>query len=338
LDVAVNAAADRTGWVEMTRPVVLVPGPMNDTVMQGLPERFEVLRLWEHADPDELLRTRGADVAAVATAGQRPVDADLMDQLPGLAIVANFGVGYDTVDAVEASKRGVVVTNTPEVLDDEVADTAIGLLLMTVRELPQAERYLRAGHWPQGPYPLTPTTLRGRTLGMVGMGRIASAIAARAAGFGVPVVYHSRRENPVAEHPYYPKLLDMARDVDTLVVAVPGGAATRHLVDGQVLEALGPDGVLVNVARGSVVDEQALVEALRSGTIRSAGLDVYEHEPHVPGELMALDNVVLLPHVGSASVATRAAMGDLVVANLRSWFEHGRPLTPVPESTDAAVQ
>jgi lactate dehydrogenase-like 2-hydroxyacid dehydrogenase len=319
----------------MTRPVVLVPGPMNDTVMSGLQERFDVLRLWEFDDPDAVLQQRGADVAAVATAGARRVDAALMDLLPRLEVVANFGVGYDMVDAREASARGVVVTNTPEVLDDEVADTTMGLLLMTVRELPQAERYLRAGRWPEGPYPLTPTTLRGRTLGMMGLGRIGTAIAARAVAFGVPVVYHSRTEKPGADYAYYPKLLDMARDVDTLVVAVPASPHTRHLVDADVLEALGPDGVLINVARGTVVDEHALIAALRSGTIRSAGLDVYEHEPDVPAELMALDNAVLLPHVGSASIATRAAMGGLVVANLQSWFEHGRPLTPVPESAGA---
>jgi lactate dehydrogenase-like 2-hydroxyacid dehydrogenase len=319
------------------RPVLLMPGPMNDTVMDGLRDRFEVLRLWEYADPDAVLQERGADVAAVATAGQRRVDATLMDLLPRLQVVANFGVGYDTVDAREAGSRGVVVTNTPEVLDDEVADTTMGLLLMTVRELPQAERYLRAGRWPEeGPYPLTPTTLRGRTLGLVGLGRVGTAIATRAVAFGVPVVYHSRTQRPGTDFAYYPKLLDMARDVDTLVVAVPGGAATRHLVDADVLEALGPDGVLVNVARGSVVDERALVAALQSGAIRTAGLDVYEHEPDVPAELMALDNVVLLPHVGSASVATRAAMGELVVANLRSWFEDGRALTPVPETTGTA--
>jgi lactate dehydrogenase-like 2-hydroxyacid dehydrogenase len=317
----------------MTRPVVLMPGPMNDAVTSGLEERFEVLRLWESTDPGALLEDRGTEVAAVATAGERPVDAELMDALPRLEVVANFGVGYDTVDAAEAARRGVVVTNTPEVLDDEVADTAMGLLLMAVRELPQAERYLRAGRWADdGPYPLTAGTLRGRTLGLVGLGRIGTAIATRAEAFGLAVVYHARTERPAAPYRYYPRLLDMARDVDTLVVAVPGGTHTHHLVNRDVLEALGPQGVLVNVARGSVVDETALVAALRSGTVLGAGLDVYEHEPVVPRDLLELDNAVLLPHVGSASVATRRAMGELLVANLRSWFDDGRPLTAVPES------
>ena len=317
----------------MTAPVLLMPGPMNPAVMKGCDSRFEVLRLWEADDPDALLRERGAEVLAVATGGQRRVDDDLMGALPSLQIVANFGVGYDTVDAEAAARRGVVVTNTPGVLDDEVADTAIGLLLMTVRELPQAERYLRAGSWEEGgPYPLTPATLKGRTLGIVGLGRIGEAIASRAVAFGVSIAYHNRNEKPGSSYRYYPDLVAMARDVDTLLVATPGGPDTRHLVGREVLEALGPDGVLVNVARGSVVDEEALVEALRTRTILGAGLDVYEQEPRVPQALLDLDNAVLLPHVGSASEPTRQAMGELVVANLEAWFDRGEPLTPVAES------
>jgi lactate dehydrogenase-like 2-hydroxyacid dehydrogenase len=315
-----------------TRPVVLLPGPMNDTVMTGCGERFELVRLWESDDPDAVLTDRAKDVRAIATVGHRRVDADLMAMLPNLQIVANFGVGYDTVDAAEAARRGIVVTNTPQVLDDEVADTALGLLLMTVRELPQAERYLRAGRWLEADYPLTPATVRGRTLGILGLGRIGEAIASRAEAFGVTVVYHNRRRKEASPYRYYPTLLEMARDVDTLVVATPGGAETKHLVDAEVLEALGHQGVLVNVARGSVVDEEALVEALASGTILGAGLDVYADEPRVPEALLRLENVVLLPHVGSASVATRRAMGQLVVDNLASWFDRGRPVTPVPES------
>jgi len=317
----------------MAAPVLLMPGRMNPVVMERCHDRFEVLRLWEAADADALLAERGVDVAAIATAGQRRVDDDLMSALPNLQIVANFGVGYDTVDAAAAARRGVVVTNTPGVLDAEVADTALGLLLMTVRQLPQAERYLREGRWQaDGPYPLTPATMQGRTLGIVGLGRIGEAIAKRAVVFGMTVVYHNRNEKPASPYRYYPDLLAMARDVDTLLVATPGGPDTRHLVGPDVLAALGPDGVLVNVARGSVVDEQALVEALRSRTILGAGLDVYEHEPQVPQELLAVDNAVLLPHVGSASEHTRRAMGELAVANLEAWFDRGEALTPVPES------
>jgi len=314
-------------------PVVLLPGPMNDTVMQGCDSRFDVLRAWEADDPDALIDGRAKDVVGIATVGHRRVDADLMSRLPNLQIVANFGVGYDTVDAAEAARRGVVVTNTPGVLDDEVADTALGLLLMTVRELPQSERYLRAGRWAEeGPYPLTPGTLRGRSLGILGLGRIGETIAARAEAFGLTIGYHNRRPKPASPYRYFPTLLEMAQEVDTLLVATPGGDETKHLVDHEVLSALGDQGVLVNVARGSVVDEAALAAALGSGTILAAGLDVYEDEPRVHPDLLTLDRVVLLPHVGSASIATRAAMGQLVVDNLVSWFDRGRPVTPVSES------
>jgi lactate dehydrogenase-like 2-hydroxyacid dehydrogenase len=316
-----------------TTPVVLLPGPMNDAVMQGCESRFEVLRAWEADDPEALVDDRAKDVVAIATVGHRRVDAGLMGRLPNLQIVANFGVGYDTVDAAEAARRGVVVTNTPGVLDDEVADTALGLLLMTVRELPQSERYLRAGRWAEeGPYPLTPATLRGRSLGILGLGRIGVAIAARAEAFGISIGYHNRRPKPESPYRYFPTLLEMARAVDTLLVAIPGGDETRHLVDDEVLRALGDQGVLINVARGTVVDEAALASALASGTILAAGLDVYEDEPRVHPQLLTSDNAVLLPHVGSASIATRQAMGQLVVDNLLSWFDRGRPVTPVSES------
>jgi lactate dehydrogenase-like 2-hydroxyacid dehydrogenase len=312
-----------------TRPTVLMPAPMHDVVVEGCAEQFDLLRLWEAADPDALLAQRGGDVRAIATGGQRRVDGPLLDRLPNVQIVANFGVGYDSVDVDAATERGVVVTNTPGVLDGEVADTALGLLLMTVRELNRAERHLRAGRWQaEGPYPLTRATMSGRRLGILGLGRIGEAIARRAETFGMTVAYHNRNEKDVP-YRYFPTLLEMATDVDTLVVVVPGGAATHHLVDAEVLQALGPDGVLVNVGRGTVVDEAALVEALRTGTILAAGLDVYEDEPRVPQELIDLDNTVLLPHVGSASIPTRRAMGRLVVDNLTTWFTKGKPLTPV---------
>ena len=313
----------------MTRPTVLVPSPMSDDVLQACEARFDVIRLWEEEDPDGVLDARGGDVLGVATRGAVRVDGAFLDRLPNLQIVANFGVGYDSVDVEAASARGVVVTNTPGVLDNEVADTAFGLLLMAVRELGRAERYLRAGRWTQeGPYPLTPTTVEGRRLGILGLGRIGEVIARRAEVFGMTVGYHNRRPKDVP-YRYYPTLLEMAHDVDTLVVVAPGGAETRHLVDADVLSALGPEGVLVNVGRGSVVDEAALIEALRDGSILAAGLDVFEDEPNVPAELVALENAVLLPHVGSASVPTRRRMGQLVVDNLIAWFDTGRALTPV---------
>jgi lactate dehydrogenase-like 2-hydroxyacid dehydrogenase len=314
----------------MGLPVVLMPGPMNPSVAPGLDGKCELIRLWEEADPDAVLAARRNEIVAVATGGTR-IDGAFLDRLPAVRIVASFGVGYDQIDATAAAERGVIVTNTPGVLDDEVADTALGLLLMTVRELPQAERYLRAGRWQDGPYPLTRATLHGRRMGILGLGRIGQAIADRVAPFGVSVAYHNRRRKDV-DFRYYPSLVEMARDVDILMIVIPGGESTRHLVDAEVLKALGPDGILINVARGTVVDEAALVDALRDGTILSAGLDVFEDEPNVHPGLLDLPNAVLLPHVGSATIPTRNAMGNLVVENLVSWFNYGTPVTPVPES------
>ena len=233
---------------------------------------------------------------------------------------------------MRAGAHGITVTNTPKVLDEEVADTALGLLLCTVREFPQAERYLRAGKWPAGAYPLTKATLRDRTVGMVGMGRIGKAIARRLDAFGVPVVYHSRNPQSGVSYKYYPKLVDMAREVDVLMVIVPGGAATQNIINKEVLEALGPNGILINMARGSVVDEPALIEALKARKIYSAGLDVFAKEPQVPKELIAMERIVLFPHLGSGSVYTRRAMDQLLVDNLLAWAAGKPPLTPVSET------
>jgi hypothetical protein len=255
-----------------------------------------------------------------------------MQRFPKLEQISSFGVGYDHIDAKWAGEHGIVVTNTPEVLNEEVADTALGLLLCTVREFPQAERFLRAGKWPQGQYPLTKATLRNRTVGMVGMGRIGKAIARRLEAFGVPVVYHSRNSQKGVSHKYYSNLIDMARDVDTLMVIVPGGPTTANMINTEVLKALGPNGILINMARGSVVDEPALIEALKNRTIYSAGLDVFAKEPQVPKELMEMDHIVLFPHLGSSTEVTRAAMDQLVVDNILAWAAGKPPLTPVPET------
>jgi lactate dehydrogenase-like 2-hydroxyacid dehydrogenase len=310
---------------------ILVTDTLEAHALASLQILFDVHQLsgTEHDEP--LLAEVGPRIRAVVRGSHSPVGEALMARLPRLEIVANFGVGYDGVDVRAAAARGVIVTNSPGVLTEEVADTTLGLLLMTVRELSAAERHLRAGKWTEGPYPLS-GSLRDRTVGMVGLGRIGLAIARRLDAMKVPVVYHARRAQPDVPYRYYPTLLAMAADVDTLIVIVPGGAETRHLIDAAVLGALGPRGVLINVARGSVVDETALVAALTNRTIQAAGLDVFAHEPHVPADLVALPSAVLLPHVGSASVHTRRAMGQLVVDNLRSWFEQGTPLTPVPET------
>jgi lactate dehydrogenase-like 2-hydroxyacid dehydrogenase len=255
-----------------------------------------------------------------------------MRRFPKLQIISSFGVGYDHIDAKAAAAHGVIVTNTPGVLTEEVADTALGLLLCTVREFPQAERHLRAGKWLQKPYPLTKGTLRNRTVGIVGMGAIGQAIARRLDAFGVPVVYHARQPRPHLRYRHYPKLIDMARDVDTLMVIVPGGPATANMINAEVLNALGPNGILINIARGSVVDEPALIKALADKRIMAAGLDVFAKEPDVPRELIAMDNVVLFPHVGSASVHTRDRMDQLVVDNIAAWAAGKPPLTPVAET------
>lgn len=273
-----------------------------------------------------------AQVRGVAMAGNHTrMDGELMDRLPKLEIIANFGVGYDSIDAAAAAKRGIVVTNTPDVLTEEVADLALGLLLCTVRQLPQSDSFLRAGKWLEKGYPLT-TTLRTRKVGIVGLGRIGKAVAKRLEAFGVAISYHGRSRQADVAYRHYPSLVKMAEDVDTLVSVAPGGAATRHMINAEVLKALGPDGIVVNVGRGSVIDEQALIAALRDKVILSAGLDVFDDEPNVPAELIAMDHIVLLPHVGSATVHTREGMGQLQVDNLVGWFSGKGPVTPVPET------
>jgi lactate dehydrogenase-like 2-hydroxyacid dehydrogenase len=316
-----------------SKPDLVLVGPQKAVFTERLAPVFDVHPLNAAKDRDAFFAEIADRARAIAvTYSSEKVSAEFMSRLPKLEIVSSFGVGYDHVDAKWAGAHGIIVTNTPDVLNEEVADTALGLLLCTVRELPQGERYLRAGKWEQKAYPLSPATLRDRTVGMVGMGRIGRAIAKRLDAFGVPVVYHSRRAQAGVAYRHYPDLVAMARDVDVLLVIVPGGAETRNMINATVLEALGPDGILINIARGSVVDEPALIAALRDKKIRAAGLDVFVNEPRVPKELMEMDNVVLLPHLGSASVYTRAQMDHLVVDNLLSWAAGRGPLTPVPEA------
>ena len=311
---------------------VLLTAPIMPSVVSALESRFTLHRLWEHSDTDEFLNAVGAQIRGLATStlfGR--VDEHVLEKLPNLEVVANFGVGYDNVDVLAAAERDVVVTNTPGVLDDEVADLTIGLLIATLRQIPQADRFVREGRWPAAPFPLSPT-LRDRRIGMVGLGNIGKAVARRLAAFGVQIAYHARSRLPQVEFVYHPTITGLAEASDVLIAIVPGGAATKHLIDQQVLAALGRDGVLINVSRGSVVDEEALIGALQSNVILAAGLDVYEDEPHVRRELIELPQVVLLPHIGSASAHTRFAMGQLLVNNLVSWFERGSPISPVPET------
>jgi lactate dehydrogenase-like 2-hydroxyacid dehydrogenase len=309
---------------------LLTTGPLMPFMEEELGAAFTLHRLPKDGR-NGFVASIGPRVRAIATAGGAPVNGELLAKLPKLEIVANFGVGYDSVDAKAAGIRGVVVTNTPDVLTDEVADLAVALLLATVRELPRAEKYLRAGKWLERPFPFS-ATLRDRTFGILGLGRIGQAIARRLEPFGRPIVYHSRKPAPGVPWRHYPDLIAMARDVDVLIVIAPGGPATKNIVNRTVLEALGPNGILINVARGSLVDEPALIEALRDKKILAAGLDVFADEPRVPPALIEMDNVVLLPHVGSATHLTRRAMGQLVIDNLKSWAAGKGPLTPVAET------
>ena len=312
---------------------VLLVGNKKPVIFNGLKSNVNLHVLFDAPDREAFIKANGDKIRAIAVAYTADkVDAAFMQRFPKLEQISSFGVGYDHIDAKWAGAHGITVTNTPEVLNEEVADTALGLLLCTVREFPQADRYVRAGKWTKAQYPLSKATLRNRTVGMVGMGRIGRAIARRLEAFGVPVVYHSRNPQDGVTYKYYPKLVDMARDVDTLMIIVPGGAATKNMINAEVLKALGPDGIVINMARGSVIDEPALIDALKNRTIFSAGLDVFAKEPEVPAELLAMDNIVLFPHLGSSSEVTRAAMDQLVVDNILAWAAGKPPLTPVPET------
>lgn len=312
---------------------VLIAGKVMPLIREALSKQLTVHYLPEIADKDAFIASHGTKIRAlVGGSGHAVIDEAFMRKFPRLSIVGNFGVGYDSVDAKWAGQNGVIVTNTPDVLTEEVADLALGLLIATMRRLPQADAYLRAGKWvKEGPFPLT-SSLREKKMGILGLGRIGAAIARRAAAFGLELSYHSR--SPKAEMPfrYYPSLTEMARDVDILMVIAPGGAGTKGIVSREVMEALGPAGTLINVARGTLVDEAAMVELLAAGKLGAAGLDVFENEPQVPEALFGMENVVLLPHVGSASHYTRNKMGQLVVDNILSFAAGKGPLTPVPET------
>ena len=311
---------------------ILVLGNFNEYAVQRLSGEFKVKRI-PKGDAALVEASWAGDVKGIAS--MSTVNAGLIDALPNLEIIGNFGVGYDAVDAKHAATKSVMVTNTPDVLTDEVADTTIGLLIDTVRELSKSQAFLRSGEWvKQGRYPLSKLSLRGRKVGIFGLGRIGKAVAHRIEAFGLPISYHNRRKADDVSYTYYPSLLELAKAVDTLILVAPGGAETEKAVNAEVLSALGSEGVLINIGRGSVVDEAALAEALKNGTIAAAGLDVFANEPNVPQALLDAPNTVLLPHIGSASEQTRQGMADLVIDNLISWFDKGEALTPVPETVN----
>ena len=306
------------------KPEIILTAQGHAGTMATLMNEFTCHKLFEAADRNAFLKGHANTVRGLATFGPMPVDGKLMDALPKLEIISNFGVGVDAINLEDARKRNIIVTNTPDVLNDCVADTAFALVLNTVRKFPQSEAHLRAGHWAsRGPYPLT-TSLGGKTLGILGLGRIGEAIAKRAAAFGMKIRYHNRRKKEV-DYPYDVDPVTLAKNSDVLMIVTPGGAETNKLVGVKVLDALGPKGYLINIARGSIVDEPTLLRYLQEKRIAGAGLDVFVDEPRVPPEFFALDNVVLFPHVGSATVETRKAMGDLQIENLRRHFA-GKPV------------
>ena len=309
-------------------PEVLAAARLWPPMMESLRAAFHLHDRSHQTDPAGFAAA-APRIRAIAASGESRVSRELIAQLPALEIISVFGVGYDGIDVAAAHERGIHVTNTPDVLTDEVADMAIGLMLAIARRIPQADRYIRANKWPEGGLALG-RKVSGARLGLVGFGRIGQAIARRADSFGMSIAYTARGPKAGTTQRFYPDAATLAEAVDFLVVITPGGAGTRKLIDAPVLAALGKDGYLVNVARGSVVDERALVDALQRGTIAGAALDVFENEPHVPPELFVLDNVVLTPHIGSATWQTRRAMADLAFGNLQAHFA-GRPLlSPVP--------
>ena len=315
---------------------VLQVGPLKPSLVQTLADDYAAWVLPDSAaERQSFLAEHGEEITAAVTSGRTGVDAPLMAALPNLGAVVNFGVGYDTTDVDAAAARGVGVSNTPDVLTDCVADTAVGLMIDTLRQFSASDRYLRAGRWPvDGNYPLTRQVSNTR-VGIIGLGRIGKAIALRLSAFGCTISYHNRHQLPDSPYAYASSTVELARGVDVLVLAAAGGEGTRGLVDREVLDALGADGYLINIARGSVVDQDALVSALVDGRLAGAGLDVFTDEPQVPEELFALDNVVLLPHVASGTEQTRAAMEALTLRNLDSFLQTGELVTPVPMPTPA---
>jgi lactate dehydrogenase-like 2-hydroxyacid dehydrogenase len=314
-----------------SKPGILLIGHSTPRMREQLADRFTVHLMPADDAVDAFVAEHGAAIEGISTNGHDGITPDLMAHLPNLKVISCYGVGYDGIDAAAAAERGIVVTHTPNVLNADVANTAIMLMLAVSRCLLRDDHYVRSGQWTsKGAAPLT-RSIEGKPVGVLGLGRIGATVAGKLQAFDCDVAYHSRSEKPGVPYRYYADLVQMARDVDYLVVITPGGPETRHLVNRDVINALGPEGTLINIARGSVVDEAELVAALDDGRLGFAGLDVFEHEPKVPDALCNMDNVVLTPHVASATVETRRAMGDLTVENLVRYFDEGKVTAPVPE-------
>lgn len=296
--------------------------------LNDLEERFQVVKLFQESDPETAIQEHKDDVVAINCTMTHKISRKLIEALPNLEIIATFSVGFDHIDLEAAKERGVKVTNTPDVLCAETADTGMALLLSVAKRVVEGDMFVRVGKWFSGDLPLG-VTLAGKTIGIVGLGGIGSKVAKRCEAFDMNVVYYGPREKKEYSYKYYDDINDIAKDSDYLILTCPGGPETANLVDANVLHALGPKGILINIARGSVVDEPALVQALQNGTIAAAGLDVFANEPHVPQEYISMDNVVLLPHIGSATLETRTKMGQLVTDNILAHFDGKKLLTEV---------
>ena len=316
----------------MNKPRILQIGSLSGSpnADQSIAQRYEAVEYWKATEPAAFLRDQAQDIEVVVTSAMTGCTAAVIDALPRLRAIISWGVGYDSIDVAHAQARGIVVCNTPDVLNDCVADLAWALLLGCARQIAWGDRNIRANRWAAraAGLPLAPR-VHHKKLGVVGLGRIGEAIARRGFGFDMEVGYHNRSPRSDVSYAYFDSLVDLAAWSDFLVVATVGGASTRHLVCEPVLRALGPSGIVVNIARGTVIDETALVRLLSQGLVGGAALDVFEHEPRVPDELKQMDNVVLMPHVGSATIETRLAMLDLVLENLQSYFTTGTLVTPI---------
>lgn len=311
------------------KPALLVMGnQILPKEMEELELHFDVIKLWKERDPEAVLQERKDDIVAIASVYFVPVSKSLIDALPNLKIISQFAVGYDNIDLIAAKERGIRVTNTPDVLTDDTADIALSLLLALSRRICEGDMFVRVGKWLNGAMPLG-NSLKGKVAGIVGMGRIGQAIASRCAAFGLEIVYQGPRKKDGISYCYEPDLHKLAEISDYLILACPGGASTHQMVGSSVLKALGSEGFLINISRGSVVVEEDLITALKEKGIAGAGMDVFAHEPNVPEEMVKMDNVVLLPHIGSATIETRTQMGQLVVKNLLAHFAGLPLLTPV---------
>lgn len=311
------------------KKIILALGTLLPAEMDELEKDYDLIRLWKEADPESVLQSRKNDIVAILSSyNGMPVTRRILEALPNVSMIGQFGMGVDNVDLAAVKERHISISNTPDILAPDTADIALSLMLSVSRRIVEADMYVRVGKWPSGAFPLA-TSLAGKRVGIVGMGRIGQAIARRCLGFDMKVSYHGPREKSEVAYQYYADLRQMAENSDYLVLACPGGPDTKHIINAKILKALGPKGFVINIARGSVINTEDLLVALSNREIAGAGLDVYETEPNIPQALISMDNVVLLPHIGSATMETRTAMGKLVIANILAHFEGNPLLTPV---------